>query len=185
MDRTATSHLSSLISHLSSLIFHLSSLISHLSSLISHLSSLISHLSSLISHLSSLISHLSSLISHLSSLISHLSSLISHLSSLISHHFFVIRIFQLPGHFNVPRFADHGHFDFTGVRQLLLEGLHDIVADLGGDLVAGFLGIDQNAKFAAGLDGIGLLHAREAAGDPLEFLHSLDVTLQALAACTG
>ena len=91
----------------------------------------------------------------------------------------------ISGDFRDPRFAQHRHLDFAGIRQLLFERLGDVAADLGGRGVGRVLGADDHAQLAAGLDGKGLLDAVEAGGDRFQLFHPLDVALERFAAGAG
>ena len=68
-------------------------------------------------------------------------------------------------------------FVFNAVGQLPGQDDHLVLADL--------LGFDHDPDLAAGLDGVGLLHAGIAAGDLLQLLQTLDIVLQVLTAGTG
>ena len=92
---------------------------------------------------------------------------------------------NLAGHFGKSGFAQHGHFDFARIGQLFLERFGDVVADLGGRGVGGVLGAGQDAQFASGLDGKGVVDAGEAAGDGFEFFHALDIAFECFAAGAG
>ncbi len=82
-------------------------------------------------------------------------------------------------------FAEDGDADFAGVGHFGLDAFGDVAGDeFGGGVVAAF-GIDDDADFAAGLDGEGLADALEARGDAFEFLQALDVAFEGFAAGTG
>ncbi len=68
---------------------------------------------------------------------------------------------------------------------MLLEGRGDVVANLGGRFVGGVLGADDHANLAAGLNGVGLLHAGELLGDRFQLLHPFDVAFEGLAPAPG
>src|SRR5687768_13744336 len=92
---------------------------------------------------------------------------------------------HLPGHLRESRLPHHGHLDLARISQLLLERLGDVAADFGGLRVVRVLGAGDHPQLAAGLDGEGLLDAREAAGDGLQLLHPFDVPLERFAAGAG
>ena len=82
-------------------------------------------------------------------------------------------------------FAQNVNLDLAGIGELVLD-LFGNVAGQKHHLVFGDgLGLDHNADFAAGLDGIGTCNAREALGNFFQFLQALDVVLNVLAAGTG
>src|SRR4051794_40070102 len=64
-----------------------------------------------------------------------------------------------------PRFADHGHLDFSGIIELLLDGLGNLAASLDRFAVGKLMSVGDHAQLAAGLDGEGVLDAGEAAGN--------------------
>src|SRR5262249_39913928 len=72
-----------------------------------------------------------------------------------------LAVYLLPRELDGPRFADDRDLDFTGIVQLLLDGLGDVVADPHGIVVRRLRGVGDDAHLAAGLDGISLLDARE------------------------
>src|SRR5439155_11167865 len=82
------------------------------------------------------------------------------------------------------RLAEHGHANLAGVRQGLFDGRGNVARQLGRFAVVDAAGVDDDADFAAGLNGEGLVHAGEAAGDRFEFLQSLDVAVEAFATST-
>src|SRR5262245_29088910 len=63
--------------------------------------------------------------------------------------------------FHGAGFAHDGHFDFAGVVQLLLDGAGDFAASLRRFAVGQLMRVGNDAQFAAGLDRIGVLDARE------------------------
>ena len=65
---------------------------------------------------------------------------------------------------------------------MLLDGPGDVAAELGGGFVAELVAVGDHADLAAGLDRVGLLDAREAAGEGFQLFEPPDVFLQGLAA---
>src|SRR5262249_38094228 len=87
----------------------------------------------------------------------------------------------LPGEFNGPGFTDDGHLDLTGVLELVLDALGDVLRQPHGLLVRDAIAFDDDADFAAGLEREGLRDALEGVGDALELLEALDVGLEDVA----
>ena len=75
--------------------------------------------------------------------------------------------------------------DLAGIFHLFLDLLGQVPGQDDHLVLADLLGLHHDADFAAGLDGIGLLHAGVAAGDGLQLFQALDVVLQVFAAGAG
>src|SRR5262245_66039274 len=71
------------------------------------------------------------------------------------------------------------------VLELLLDAPRDLSRQILRARVIDASMLDQDADLAAGLDRVGLLHARERVGDLLQGLEALDVDLDALAPRAG
>src|SRR5260370_17609747 len=82
---------------------------------------------------------------------------------------------------NRPRLADHGDSDLTRKAELCFDPLGDIPRHQLSSCVIDLLRLDQDPDLAAGLDGVGLLHALKRVGDLFELLEPLDVCLERLA----
>jgi len=76
----------------------------------------------------------------------------------------------LAGKLHRPRFADDRDFDFAGVIQLLFNGLGDIATHRHRVAIGRLGRVGDNADLAAGLDGVGVFDAGEAAWLPLRAL---------------
>src|SRR5215211_5684887 len=87
----------------------------------------------------------------------------------------------LPGHLADPALADNGHLYLAGVLEVCFYLLGDVVGELGGDAVVHFGGLDHDPYLAAGLYGVGFVHAPVTQGDVLQRAQALDVGLRGLA----
>ena len=84
-------------------------------------------------------------------------------------------MFYLLGVIHGLGFADQVDLDLAGVFELCLDLLGDVVGHEDHVVLGHVLGLDHDADLAAGLDGVGLLHAGEGAGELLELLQAADV----------
>ncbi len=82
-------------------------------------------------------------------------------------------------------FADHGHFNFAGISELLFESIGDIAANLRRRLIGRVFGTGNHTQLPARLNRERLLHARETFGDRFQFFHPFDVAFQRFAASAG
>src|SRR5947209_5867197 len=80
------------------------------------------------------------------------------------------------------RLPDDRHFDLAGIRELFLDLADDIAREAGCGEIVDLLGSDEDADFAAGLDGEAALDAGEALGDRLQVLEPPHVRVHRLAA---
>src|SRR5512138_3245892 len=87
----------------------------------------------------------------------------------------------LPRVLHGARLADHDHLDLPGILELALDAARDVGRERHRARVVDVLGLDHDPDLASRLDGVGLLHPREAVGDLLERLEPLHVVLDALA----
>src|SRR3954466_9810156 len=62
----------------------------------------------------------------------------------------------LPGELNGARLPDHGHFDLTGVFELVFDAARDVLRQPDGLLVGDPLAFDDDTDFASGLERKGL-----------------------------
>src|SRR5438477_12166276 len=92
-----------------------------------------------------------------------------------------LQMVRSSGIFDTSDFAYQSHFDLTRIRHRIFDLLGDIPGDFVGDGIIHRLGIDDDAHFAAGLDGVGLPYAFETGGQLFEVLETLDVAFQRLA----
>ena len=74
--------------------------------------------------------------------------------------FFVV-LARLSCGFDGSCFADDADLDAAGVGEFLFDAAGDIAADDGGFFVVDDAGFDEDADFAAGLDGVALFDAFE------------------------
>ena len=75
----------------------------------------------------------------------------------------------LPGIFNNPRLADHCDFNLAWVLEFLFYFEGNVAGHYFGFGVGDFFWRDEDADFAAGLDGVNLFHALERAGQFFQF----------------
>ena len=87
---------------------------------------------------------------------------------------------SLFGILHTANLAQQRDLDLAGVGHFVFDLLGDIASHLHGGFVVDFIGVDNHADFAAGLNRIGALHPLEPGGDLFEFFKPLDVTLQGL-----
>src|SRR5690606_32419910 len=81
--------------------------------------------------------------------------------------------------------ADDRDLDLAGILHRLLDLLGDVLAQADRRQVVDVLRLDDDTHLAACLQGVALVHALEGVGDLLQRAHTLEVALQALAACAG
>src|SRR4051812_30639883 len=91
----------------------------------------------------------------------------------------------LAGVLDRPGFTDDRDFDLTGILQLVLDPLGDVLREPDGLFVRDGVALDHDADLAAGLQGKRLGHAVEGVGDALQLLQPLDVGLEDVAARAG
>src|SRR5688500_5087380 len=91
----------------------------------------------------------------------------------------------LPGKFRGPGFTNDGHLDLAGVFELVFNPSGDVLRQPDRLLVRDLLALDDDADFAAGLEGEGLGDAGERVGDAFQLLEALDVGLEDVAARAG
>src|ERR671920_2243385 len=92
---------------------------------------------------------------------------------------------RLPGHLADPALADNRHLYLTGILEVGLYLLGDIVGQLGGDPVVHFGGLDHDSDLTSGLNRVGFVYPSVAEGDVLQGAQALDVGLRRLAPGTG
>ena len=86
-------------------------------------------------------------------------------------------LFRVLDDLGLPQDVD---LDLTGVLHFLLDLLGQVPGQDDHLVLADLLGPHHDPHLAAGLDGIGLIHAGIGAGDGLQLLQTLDVVLQVL-----
>src|SRR3954470_6633275 len=87
--------------------------------------------------------------------------------------------------FDGPCFTDDGDLDLTGIFQLVLDALGDVLREPHGLFVADAVALDDDADLAAGLEGERLRDALERVGDAFELLEALHVRLEDVAPRAG
>src|SRR5215213_6450891 len=92
---------------------------------------------------------------------------------------------RLPGHLADPALADNRHLYLTGILEVGLYLLGDIVGQLGGDPVVHFGGLDHDSDLTSGLNCVGFVYPSVAEGDVLQRAQALDVGLRRLAPGAG
>src|SRR5215213_7101632 len=88
---------------------------------------------------------------------------------------------RLPGHLADPALADNRHLYLTGILEVGLYLLGDIVGQLGGDPVVHFGGLDHDSDLTSGLNRVGFVYPSVAEGDVLQGAQALYVGLRRLA----
>lgn len=92
---------------------------------------------------------------------------------------------ELLGEIGCPYLADDSYFDLSGIGKAFFDFLYDVTSEPHGRKIIDFFGLNEDANFASGLDGVGLFNALETVGDLFEALEPFEIVVQALAPCTG
>ena len=74
--------------------------------------------------------------------------------------------------------ADDRDADLAGLGKVFFNLARDIPAQQVGGIVIHIVGIDHNAEFASGLNGVGLGNAVEGRSDVFQIFQALDVVFQ-------
>ena len=91
-------------------------------------------------------------------------------------------LFRVLDDLGLPQDVD---LDLTGVLHFLLDLLGQVPGQDDHLVLADLLGPHHDPHLAAGLDGVGLIHAGIGAGDGLQLLQTLDVVFVVFASCGG
>src|SRR5262245_59606199 len=78
--------------------------------------------------------------------------------------------------FHTAGFAHDRHANLSGILQVFLDLTRDAARQRKRLFVVELLGLDKYAQLAARLDGETLFHAREGSPNPLQILHTLEVS---------
>ena len=79
------------------------------------------------------------------------------------------------GDFDAAGFADDGDADLAGVLEFVFDFCSDVAGEGVGLIIIDMVRLDEDAKFAARLDGEGFFDARKAGGDFFEVFDTLEV----------
>ncbi len=83
------------------------------------------------------------------------------------------------------RLPNHADLDLAGVFEFRLDALGNVLCEDHRVAVADTVRLDDDANLAAGLDGIGRIHAFKGIRNLFELFKTLDVALERLASRTG
>src|SRR5579883_2147344 len=86
----------------------------------------------------------------------------------------------LPRVINRACLTNDTHFDLTRIVQALLNFVRDIAGQACSRVLVDLLGLDDNTRLAASLDGEGFLHASKRIRDMLQRLQALDIEIDRL-----
>ena len=87
--------------------------------------------------------------------------------------------------FDAAGFAHDGDADLAGVGKLGFDLARDAAGEGEGGFVSNFIGLDEDAQFAAGLHGETFFHACKREADFFQVFHALDVGGHRLGARAG
>jgi hypothetical protein len=87
--------------------------------------------------------------------------------------------------FDAAGFADDGDADLAGVLEVVFDAADDVAGELGGFVVGDFARLDEDAEFAARMDGEAFFDAGEGGAELFEVFDAFDVGSHGFAAGAG